>query len=162
MKNLRKYLIAIVIIISLIFITGCGNKQKKNDNNQANTLATKLVLTFKETIKEEKDLEKVATKISEDENIKIAVEVSEIEEGYLDGFDNEITGFKKAYAIRPMISTQPFIAYVFETNNTKELENTLKENANKRWNICTEAEELEISIVNDYVFIVMSPKSFDE
>ena len=55
MKNLRKYLIAIVIIISLIFITGCGNKQEKNDNNQANTLATKLVLTFKEAIKEEKD-----------------------------------------------------------------------------------------------------------
>ena len=154
MKKIGKLLFAAVFCVLLI--TGCKNEEQKE------TVAAKLVAVFEEKIKEEKDIEKVANEISTNENIEIAVGVMEAEEGYLDGFDGEISGFKKAYSIKPMIGSQPFVAYVFETDDASTLKDLLKEKANKRWNICTEADDLEISVVDNYVFLVMSPTNFDE
>jgi len=37
----------------------------------------------------------------------------------------------------------------------------LKDNANPRWNICTEAEETVVGSVDNKVFFVMCPKSFE-
>ena len=155
MKKVSKLLI--VALIGILLITGCKNKEVKN-----NTVATKLVAAFEEQIKTEKDIEKIANNISTNENIKIAVGVMDVEKGLLDGFDGEITEFLRAYAIKPMIGSQPFVAYIFETNNTTKLKELLEEKANKRWNICTEADDLEISVVDNYVFLVMSPTNFDE
>ena len=159
MKKISK-LLFVVIMVCVLFVSGCNKKSV--DDAKENTVASKLVTSFNETIKNEKNLEKVATKISKHESIKITVDVVEVEEGFLTGFDKEINGFKKAYSISPIISTQPFVAYVFESDDVKKLEKDLKESANKRWNICTEADDLEISVVDNYIFIVMSPKSFGE
>ena len=60
-----------------------------------------------------------------------------------------------------MIGTIPFVAYIFEVDNPKEFASTLKEQANLRWNICTEADEMQTSIVDNYVFFVMSPSNFE-
>lgn len=155
---MKKFLV--IIITFLLIITGCKNN--KEDNLENDTVAIKLVNAFKTEIKNEKNLKKLANVISKNDIIRINVDVTEVKEGYLDGFDNEIKGFKKAYAIKPMIASQPFIAYIFETKNVEELKSTLKENANKRWNICTEADDLEITSVKNYVFLIMSPSSFDE
>lgn len=158
MKRIGKLLCVITIMLSALLSVGCN----KEEEVVANTVATKLVASFNEIIEDEKDLKEIASKISKHDSLKITVDVVEAEEGFLDGFDDEIKGFKKAYAIKPIIGTQPFVAYVFESDNAKELETTLKEKANKRWNICVEAEELETSVKDNYVFLVMSPKSFEE
>jgi len=39
---------------------------------------------------------------------------------------------------------------------------TLKDNANLRWNICTEAEELTVESEGNIVFFLMSPKNLEE
>lgn len=161
MKNIGKILVVASMAFCALFVTGCGSKKESNDVNK-NTVATKLVEEFKTSIKSEKDIEKIATKISESSTIKIGVGTMPVEEGLLDGFDGEIKGFNKGYAIKPMIGSQPFVAYVFESSDSVSLEKTLKEKANKRWNICTEADDLETAIVDNYVFLIMSPSNFEE
>ena len=61
-----------------------------------------------------------------------------------------------------MIGTIPFIAYIFEVENPKKFAETLEEDAQLNWNICTEADEMKTTIVDNYVFFVMSPTSFEE
>ena len=39
---------------------------------------------------------------------------------------------------------------------------TLEDNANLRWNICTEAEEMVIDSEGNKVFFIMAPKNFEE
>lgn len=170
MKKLSKLLLVAMIGV-LLTTTGCNNKNVDNnqtdnsyvDNNttKKETVATKLVNVFEEKIKDEKDIEKVANAIATNENMEIAVDVMKAEEGYLDGFNGDIKGFTNAYSIKPIIGSQPFVAYVFETDDADALKTVLEEKADKRWNICTEADELEISVVDNYVFLIMSPASFD-
>ena len=89
-----------------------------------------------------------------------------VEEGLLAGFDNaEIKGFEEGVMFAPMMGTIPFIGYVFdlpEDADMLEFIQTLKDNANLRWNICTEADEVTVSGVGDKVFFLMSPKTFEE
>lgn len=161
MKKLFKILIIFVLTFSLCLLTGCG-KKTDTDNQSANTVASKLVYQFKKEIKNTKNLKLIATKLSENESIKIAVDVAELDEtSYIVGFNNEIKGFEKGYTIRPMISTIPFVVYLFEVDNAESFANNLMENANLRWNICTEADEMISAVVDNYVFFVMSPENFD-
>ena len=65
----------------------------------------------------------------------------------------------------PMIGTIPFIGYVFELKDETDVNqfiSTLKSNANLRWNICTEADEMVVCSVDKKVFFVMCPKYFEE
>lgn len=166
MKKRKIILMLIVLLGSVSLITGCSKKDDNKDNSQTNnkkTVATALVSQFEEEIKKEQDLEKVAQKLAKNSAIKISTDVTVLgKEEYLSGFSTEIKGFDKAVAIKPIIGSIPFIAYLFEVENADEFENTLKDNADLRWNICTEADELETSKVNNYVFFVMAPKNFDE
>lgn len=84
----------------------------------------------------------------------------EVEEGDLMGFNAPIKGFKSGAMYAPMISTIPFMGYVFTLNDAADADEfvkTLKENANLRWNICTEADEMKVEVVGDRVFFVMCP-----
>lgn len=89
-----------------------------------------------------------------------------IEEGLLTGFGNtEITGFQEGAIFAPSISTIPFIGYIFVLDENADVDvftSTLKENANLRWNICTEAEELIVESVDHTVFFLMSPRHLGE
>ena len=82
------------------------------------------------------------------------------------GFDNaEITGFKEGVMFAPMMGTIPFVGYVFVLEDgvdATEFVNILGDNANLRWNICTEAEEMIIEGEENTVLFLMSPKSFEE
>ena len=65
----------------------------------------------------------------------------------------------------PMIGTIPFVGYVFVLEEGADVDafmTTLKDNGDLRWNICTEAEEMVVDHVENRVFFVMSPKSFEE
>lgn len=158
-----KKLLSIIFALSAatLVLTGCENK--KEEKEELKTVASILVKDFEKKAKEQKSILDIATSIKDNEILDLGLMTEELtNKDYLAGFDSEIKGFTKAIAIKPMIGSIPFIAYVFETKDTSALEKELKDNANKRWNICTEADEMEISVVDNYVFFVMSPKSFEE
>lgn len=162
MKNIKTLLVALVLVFGLCFITGCGN-DNKTEKEEPKTVAGMLSEAFKSEIKTEKDIEKVAQKIAENEVIVPEVQTFTIaKDDYLAGFKEEIKGFDKAVGIAPMIGTIPFIAYVFEVENPEEFAKTLEDNAQLNWNICTQADEMKTTIVDNYVFFIMSPTSFEE
>ena len=88
-----------------------------------------------------------------------------VEQGFLTGFNNaEITGFKEGVMFAPMIGSIPFVGYVFtleDGTNAASFVDMLRENADPRWNICTEAEETVVESAEDMVFFVMCPTQFE-
>lgn len=82
-----------------------------------------------------------------------------VEEGYLNGFDGEVTGFKSGAMFGPVIGTIPFVGYIFETGDTKALVETLSNQANLNWNICTQADIKYVNALDDsHVFFMMIPE----
>lgn len=158
MKKISKFLLVITLIMGLSLTAGCNKEQK--EEQEPKTVASTLAEQFNTEIKDSKNIEEVAKKISQNEIIKPVVEATKVEE-YMPGFTTEIKGYNEVYMVAPMIGTIPFVAYIFESDDAKELANTLKESADLRWNICTEADDMEISVVDNYVFFVMAPSSFE-
>lgn len=153
----------VFLSISICLLTGCTGSELKEEKQEGKTVAITLKNQFESEIKKEKDIEKVAKKIAKNKVLKISVEVSQIKNGdYISGFKKEIKDFKNAFAIRPMVGTIPFIAYIFEVENANEFAEELKANADLRWNICTEADEMHTVVSEDYVFFIMSPKNFEQ
>lgn len=140
-----------------------GNAEESVSDNEVNTelsedtLGGKLYLNFLEQIQNESDIEAVANAISTEEITGYSCVVMPSEEGYLAGFDEEITGFDKAVCFAPMISTIPMVGYIFEVENPEEFKNMLAEKANPAWNICTQADEMVVEVYGNYVFFVMCP-----
>ena len=167
MKKFKLYM-AIAVVFTATFMTGCEKpkddvKENTEQKQEENTVAQTLGRQFESEIENEKDIEKVAKKIAENEILEISVDASQVKSGdYLSGFQKEIKDFKNAYVIRPMIGTIPFIAYIFEVENSSEFAEELKSSADLRWNICTEADEMHVVVRGDYVFFVMSPKNFEQ
>lgn len=89
-----------------------------------------------------------------------------VEEGLLTGFGNtEIKGFKEGVSFAPMIGSIPFMGYIFlleDSSKGDEFVTTLLENADKRWNVCTEADETITAQQGNKVFFLMCPSSFEE
>lgn len=167
MKKIRLSLMLVALVFATCLMSGCVKSNDDTvDNNQKDeekSIASVLANQFKEEIQKTTDIESIANKIAKNEIIKIELDVATLEEqDYISGFKTEIKDFKKAIAIQPFIGTIPFIAYIFEVENAEEFAENLKSNADLRWNICTEADDLETAFVDNYVFIVMSPKNFDE
>lgn len=108
----------------------------------------------------------VAEKIVEKGNLPFMAGAMEVEPGLLSGFDNaEITGFKSGAQFGPMMGSIAFVGYVFELEDgvsASDFIANLKKNANLRWNICVEAEEMVAGSSGNKVFFVMCPKTFQE
>lgn len=88
-----------------------------------------------------------------------------VEQGLLTGFGNaEITGFKEGVMFAPMIGSIPFVGYIFTLEEGTEPDTFLQlltDNADPRWNICTEAEETITGKAENMIFFVMSPAQFE-
>lgn len=83
-----------------------------------------------------------------------------VQPGFLNGFSSELDGFSEGACFCPIIGSIPFVGYVFRLEDESETEaflSQLKEKADPRWNICTEAEELVTEQYGDTVFFVMCP-----
>ena len=108
----------------------------------------------------------VAEKLVEKGNLPFMAGAMEVEPGLLSGFDNaEITGFKSGAQFGPMMGSIAFVGYVFELEDgvsASDFIANLKKNANLRWNICVEAEEMVAGSSGNKVFFVMCPKTFQE
>lgn len=127
------------------------------------TVASKLYELFETEIATTDDINEVANKLIEAEYFKeVSMTTMEVEPGFLNGFEAEITGFNNGVMFAPMIGTIPFVGYIFETDNTELLIDELETNASLNWNICTTADEMLVKAHDNYVFFVMSPYSFGE
>jgi len=170
-----KKIIALVIagLMVLSFAACGGNNEETTTNTEettteaaAATVAATLVEAFKaEAAKEDATTNTIATALSTNSVVAFMPMVQDMTEGFLAGFNADITGFTACTAFAPMIGTIPFVSYVFELSEDADADafvTTLKDNANLRWNICTAAEEMLVETVDNYVFFVMAPLSFEE
>ena len=167
MKRLVTVFLAVCMMLSLV---ACGGKNEATEpaKKAPETLGEHLLVDFEDRLAENGDLtaQELADGILTNELLQFAGGAMPVEEGYLTGFGNtEITGFSEGVMFAPMIGTIPFVGYVFVLENEAAVEDfvtTLTENADPRWNICTEAEETVVGSVATKVFFVMCPKTLEQ
>ena len=111
------------------------------------------------------DVMTVAKAIVSNEIIQFPGDAMAVEPGFLSGFDNyEVHGFKNGAMFGPVMGTIPFVGYVFELEDGADKNafvDGLKANANLRWNICTEADEMVTGISGNKVFFLMCCSTFE-
>ena len=158
MKRIIALLLAAIMVLGMV---ACGTKKEAD---QAETVGQVLLKDFKNN--PDGTAQEVAERIIGNKIIPFMGGANPIEPGLLSGFDNaEITGFKEGCMFGPMMGTIPFVGYIFVLEDGADVDafvTTLKDNANLRWNICTEAEELTVESEDNTVFFLMSPKKFEE
>ena len=129
---------------------------------ESKTVASTLYNEFVKSVETESDIEVLGQKLTESEVLNgVSMLSMPMEPGFLNGFDTEITGYRKAVVFAPAIGSIPFVGYIFETDDPAGLAETLRAHADLRWNICTEADEMVCEPVGNYVFFVMAPESFE-
>lgn len=107
--------------------------------------------------------EEIANLMLEESNYPFAGTTMVVEPGFLSGFQAEIDGFDEGCMFSPVIGTIPFVGYIFKVENDQDaFKTTLEENADLRWNICTEADEMLIESKDQYVLFLMCPSQLDE
>ena len=140
-------------------------EKETNEEQKKETVANTLKSDFM-SIAKSQNAKSIAEQLMANKIIPFMPAVMPVEEGGLNGFgDAEITGFKEGAMFGPMIGSIPFIGYVFELKDETDVNqfiSTLKSNADLRWNICTEADEMGVCSVDKKVFFVMCPKYFEE
>ena len=158
---------AIALLLATIMVLGtvaCGNKGESKVEKEPETVGEFLLADFKANA--DKTAQEIADAVCANDILPFEPVVMPMEPGLMMGFDNaEITGFKECITFAPMVSTIPFLCYIFELEDGADVEAfkiTLEDNANLRWNICTEADELVVDSQGNIVFFLMCPKSFEE
>ena len=161
MKKIMALLLSAVMMFSLV---ACGSTGSSEEVKEPETVGEHLLQDFKDNPSGAP--EDIVERITMNGVLTVDLATMPVEPGFLTGFDNaEITGFKEGVMFAPMIGTIPLVGYVFELEDGADVDGfvqTLEDNANLRWNICTEAEEMIVEAEGSTVFFLMSPKSFEE
>ena len=154
---MKKLLAVLLIVVMVMALAACGG-------GNAGTVGETLLEDFRSDATG--TAQKIADRLIANKIIEFAGATMPVEPGLLAGFDNaEITDFKEGVMFSPMMGTIPFVGYIFELEDGADVDafkQNLEANANLRWNICTEAEELTVDSEGNKVFFLMSPKSFEE
>ena len=160
MRKLAKLLLCGLLTVTVL--AGCSNN---TNTDEPTTVGGMMYQEFTNNAEGKSALE-IAEALANGGKLPFMAGAMEIEEGFLSGFDNyEVKGFKSGAMFGPMMGTIPFVGYVFVLEDgvdATEFVNILGDNANLRWNICTEAEEMIIEGEENTVLFLMSPKSFEE
>ena len=180
-NKMKKYMCLMTAALLLLSLAACGGSApaateppvpetpspipsaEPSEAPAGETMGQALLADFKEILSAEPDIgaEELANRLLENPVIEFAGDALPVEPGLLTGFGNaEITGFAQGAMFAPMISTIPFVGYVFVLDEGADAEafvQTLKDNADPRWNICTEADETIAEHVGNTVFFVMCP-----
>ena len=163
---MKRIIALLLVAIMVLGMVACGTTKEddKEETKKPETVGEILLNEFKDN--PDGTAQEIAERIIGNEIIPFTGGATPIESGLLSGFDNaEITGFKEGCMFGPMMGTIPFVGYIFVLEDGADVdafEETLKDNANLRWNICTEAEELTVESEDNTVFFLMSPKKFEE
>ena len=156
MKKLFALLLAVMMVLSLV---ACGEEERPTYG----AVGEPLVVSFEEN--SDKSAQEIADLLLSNPNLGFMGMTMAVEEGLLSGFGNaEIKGFKEGVMFGPAIGTIPFIGYVFTLDEGTDVDafmQTLKDNADLRWNICTEADELIVESEGDKVVVIMTPNEFE-
>ena len=154
---MKKYVLFLLSFAILFSLVACGGEKQ----DAPKTLGEAMRQVFREN--SDMTAEEIADAALSREEIEFMGSTAPVTEGELAGFKSEISGFDRAVMFAPNIGTIPFIGYVFEVSqNAESFAETLKANADPRWNICTEAEETVVETENGKVFFVMGPKTLSE
>lgn len=175
---MKKFLSVVLTGAMLATLTACGGGAAETTPAETTvaettrpapeTLGEALLYDFEDRVAEnaEATAQELAEGLLTNELILFMGGAMPMEEGYLTGFgETEIKGFEECVMFAPMIGTIPFVGYVFDMADAAEAEalvDVLLENADPRWNICTEAEETVTGTAEDKVFFVMCPKTLEE
>lgn len=175
---MKKFLSVVLAGAMMASLTACGGGAtettpaettvEETTRKAPETLGEALLYDFEDRVAEnaEATAQELAEGILTNELILFQGGAMPMEEGYLTGFgEAEIKGFEECVMFAPMIGTIPFVGYVFDMPDAESadaLVDVLTENADPRWNICTEAEETVTGTADDKVFFVMCPKSLEE
>ena len=132
-----------------------------------NTLGIFLWEAFDEgmTANPDMSVEEMATVLITHPSIQFMGGAIPVEKGteFFDGFDNyKIEGFESAAKFMPMISSIPFMGYVFELAEDADVSafmNMLTENCNPSWFGCVTADQVVVGAFNNTVFFLMCPAS---
>ncbi len=160
---MKRFLALVLAIITVMSFTACGKGDATDPTEEMveATLGNTLAGVFKENAGE-MSISEIADELISHPSILFNCMAVDVEPGFLAGFDNEITGFTSGVSFAPMIGSIAFVGYLFETEDADALITSLKENANMRWNICVEAEEMVVEKSGNKVFFVMCPKNLEE
>lgn len=174
-KMKKKWMALITAAVLAMAVTACGSKEDTQTQESetvsqevADTLGQKLLAVFEEEVEAnaQASAQELADAVITDELILFSGGTVPVEPGILTGFGNaEITGFKEGVMFAPMIGTIPFVGYVFTLEEGADADGfvqTLTDNADPRWNICTEAEETVAEAAGDKVFFLMCPTSLED
>lgn len=162
MKNLKKMLTLLLAAAMTLALVACGGNGNTSGADADATLGESLKAVFEANA--DQDAETLANTILANKQIEFATAVMPVEPGYLPGFDADIEGFQSAVSFGPMISTIPFVGYIFELEEGADVDAFVAEleaHANLRWNVCTEAEEMVTAAEGNTVFFLMCPKSME-
>ena len=151
----------------LIFaFASCENQNEQGDQYDESTPAKTVFSAFKKITKDKNmTASEIAEAIVGGDTLPFSGASMEVEPGLLNGFTGEITGFTEGANFGPLIGSIPFIGYVFKlpaNSDTDSFVKMLKDNADLRWNICTEADEMVCDSVGNKVFFVMAPEKFED
>lgn len=97
--------------------------------------------------------------------IEFAAGAYEVEEGWLSGFSEEISGFESAATFGPMMGSIAFVGYVFDLADAADADafiKNLQDKSNPRWNICVEADYVQAGAYENTVYFLMYPAFMDE
>lgn len=181
-NNMKKTIMIILAAALLLALTACGGREILETEPTAGTVPVQtepteteaagektfgqlLLASYKEKLAANPDMSalELAEAVVTDPAVLFDGTAMEIEPGFLTGFgDLEITGFSEGAMFGPYIGTIPFVGYVFRLPDGADeaaFVSMLKDNANPRWNICTEAEETVVETVDGTVFFLMCPRS---
>ncbi len=171
MKKVVSIVLAMMLVCAL---AGCGAKGETPSGGQSAmeslpsdaTPAQIVIADFTDKVNsgEYENLEDLAAALVEGEHIPFAGASMPVEPGFLNGFTEEIDGFKEGVMFGPSIGSIPFIGYVFELEDSVKADDfiaNLKEKADLRWNICTQADEMQAGSAGSKVCFVMSPAEFE-
>jgi len=158
---MKKLLALLLVSIMSLGTVGCSAEKEAEEPTTVGGILLEDFMSDTHATAQE-----IADRVITNEIIPFGGATMPVEPGFLMGFDNaEITGFEEGVMFAPMMGTIPFVGYVFDLEDGTDADafvQTLKDSANLRWNICTEADELTVDSEGDKVFFLMSPLSFEE
>ena len=151
-----KKIFALILVLTMVLSLCACSKQEAAEPE---TLGQTLYKDFTAKVDAgEKDTQALADAILSSGVLPFEGVSMEVEPGWLMGFTADIEGFEKAVMFGPAIGAIPFVGYVFQLDSADNCEAfcaKLLENADPRWNICTEADETVCGSAENLVFFVM-------
>lgn len=161
---MRTVIASLLAGLLLLSLTACGQEETKQPETMGQLLAQEFQTQYQAD--PQADLAAMAQAILSQEVVGFQGTTSPVEPGPLMGLGAaQIEGFSQGVMFAPLISTIPFLGYLFrleEGTDGGAFVQTLEDNADLRWNICTQADECIVKQEGDVVFFLMCPRSMEE